>query len=68
VHNQLDENNLFTFQEQQLDSAAKASQYQQIINDKVNEDAGAEAYEYAEDETINRQEVEQRQAYNYLKE
>ena len=62
VQNQLDENNLFTFQEQQLDqmsSAGKVSQYRQINEDRMPtiDDAGADAYEFAdnEDDTINRQ-------------
>jgi len=61
VQNQLDENNLFTFQEQQLDqmsSAGKVSQYRQINEDWIPtiDDAGADAYEFAdnEDDTINR--------------
>ena len=58
VQNQLDENNLFTFQEQQLSSAGKVSQYRQINEDWIPtiDDAGADAYEFAdnEDDTINR--------------
>ena len=49
------QNNLFTFQEQQLSSAGKVSQYNEDWIPTID-DAGADAYEFAdnEDDTINR--------------